>query len=97
MLLNFETHSCINTLRKLFVLEIRTLMQQSLELGFYHSGKNYFQSCISEASPFNHALSYETRGGSRIAVTSKIEYFVTAIITKRSILDVTAVLDPPLG
>ena len=44
------------------------------------------------------------RGGSRTAVTSKMERFVIivngfqplAIITKRSILDVAAVLDPPL-
>ena len=45
------------------------------------------------------------RGGSRAAATSKMKYFVTivkgwkplTIITKRSILDVTATLDPPLG
>ena len=45
-----------------------------------------------------------TRGGSRTAKTSKMEYFVIivdglqplTIITKRSILDVAAVLDPPL-
>ena len=45
-----------------------------------------------------------SRGGSRAAATSKIERFVIivngyqplTIITKRSILDVTAVLDPPL-
>ena len=44
------------------------------------------------------------RGGSRTAATSKMERFVIivngfqplTIITKRSILDVTAVLDPPL-
>ena len=44
------------------------------------------------------------RGGSRAAVTSKMERFVTivngwkplTIITKRSILDVAASLDPPL-
>ena len=45
-----------------------------------------------------------TRGGFRIAATSKMERFVIivngwmplTIITKRSILDVAAVLDPPL-
>ena len=45
------------------------------------------------------------RGGSRTAATSKIERFVIivngfqplTIITKRSILDVAAVLDPPLA
>ena len=44
------------------------------------------------------------RGGSRTAATSKMEHFVIivngfqalTIITKCSILDVTAVLDPPL-
>ena len=45
-----------------------------------------------------------TRCGSRAPATSKMEHFVTivngfqplTIITKRSILDVAAVLDPPL-
>ena len=45
------------------------------------------------------------RSGSRTAATSKIEHFVIivnsfqllTIITKRSILDVGAVLDPPLN
>ena len=45
-----------------------------------------------------------TRGGSRIAATSKMECFVIivngfqplTIITKHSTLDVAAVLDPPL-
>ena len=36
------------------------------------------------------------RGGSRTAATSKMEHFVIIVITKRSILDVAAVLDPPL-
>ena len=46
-----------------------------------------------------------TRGGSRVAATSKMERFVIivngfqplTIITKRSILDVAAALDPPLA
>ena len=46
-----------------------------------------------------------SRGGSRTAATSKMECFVITvngykpltIITKHSILDVAAVLDPPLG
>ena len=45
------------------------------------------------------------RGGSRTAATSKMEFFVIivngfqplTIIIKRSILDVAAVLDPPLS
>ena len=37
------------------------------------------------------------RGGSRTAATPKMEHFQPlTIITKRSILDVAAVLDPPL-
>ena len=47
---------------------------------------------------------YTSRGGSRVAATSKMEYFVIivngfqplTIITKHSILDVAAALDPPL-
>ena len=47
---------------------------------------------------------FERRGGSRTAATSKMERFVIivngfqplTITTKRSILDVAAVLDPPL-
>ena len=45
-----------------------------------------------------------SRGGSRAAATSKMEYFVIivegfqplTIITERSILDIAAVLDPPV-
>ena len=51
-----------------------------------------------------HKHSIIARGGSRTAATSKMERFVIivngfqplTIITKRSILDVAAVLDPPL-
>ena len=47
---------------------------------------------------------YTSRGGSRVAATSKMEYFVIivndwkplTIITKQSILDVAATQDPPL-
>ena len=50
------------------------------------------------------SLYRDLRGGSRNAATSKMERFVIivngfqplTIITKRSILDVAAVLDPPL-
>ena len=49
-------------------------------------------------------FTYILRGGSRAAATSKMKYFVIivngwkplTIITKRSILDVAAALDPPL-
>ena len=51
-----------------------------------------------------HANSNKARGGSRTAAASKMEHFVIivngwkllTIITKSSILDVAAVLDPPL-
>ena len=55
----------------------------------------------------NHciAISIGKRGGSRAAATSKMERFVVifngfqplTIITKRSTLDIVALLDPPLG
>ena len=53
---------------------------------------------------FISGLSIVTRGGSRAAATSKMERFVIiingwmplTIITKHSILDVAAALDPPL-
>ena len=52
----------------------------------------------------NKAISIVIRGRSRAAVISKMERFVIIVngfqpltmITKRSILDVAAVLDPPL-
>ena len=52
-----------------------------------------------------HQLSFSSRDGSRTAAISKMERFVIivngwkslTIITKRSILDVTAALDPPQG
>ena len=52
----------------------------------------------------NYSFGYFIRGGSRTAVTSKMEHFVIivtgwkpiTIFTKSSILDVAAVLDPPL-
>ena len=56
---------------------------------------------ISFAEVIKHV---KLRGGSRAAAISKMEHFVImvngfqplTIITKRSILDVAAVLDPPL-
>ena len=70
--------------------------------------KHYFGTVpMTGPSVFQCYLSinyYISRGGSRTAATSKIERFVIivngwktlTIITKRSILDVTALLDPPL-
>ena len=54
---------------------------------------------VSEEDQYKYDL---TRGGSRTAATSKMERFVMecwkllTILTKSSILDVTAVVDPPL-
>ena len=54
---------------------------------------------VSEEDQYKYDL---TRGGSRTAATSKMERFVMecwkplTILTKRSTLDVTVVLDPPL-
>ena len=53
---------------------------------------------------FSLELMNEVRGGSRTAATSKMKHFVImvngwktlTIITKRSILDAAAVLDPPV-
>ena len=53
---------------------------------------------------FDHFYGVFNRGGTRTAATSKMEHFVIivndwkplTIITKRFILDVAAVLDPPL-
>ena len=52
----------------------------------------------------SNKITYITRGGSRTAATSKMEHFVIivkgfqllTIIPTRSILDVAAILDPPL-
>ena len=52
----------------------------------------------------NRKRVWKVRGGSRVAAASKMECFVIivnsfqplTIITKRSILDVAAALDPPL-
>ena len=52
----------------------------------------------------NQNTTHRVRGGSRTAATSKMERFVIivngwkplTIITKRSVLDVAAALDPPL-
>ena len=61
-------------------------------------------SCMCSFLLSENVVSSEFRGGSRTAATSKMERFVIivnglkplTIITKRSILDVATVLDPPL-
>ena len=64
------------------------------------SKRRYFYS-----SKLRLIVSKGGRGGSRVSGTSKMERFVIiangwnplTIITKCSILDVAAILDPPLG
>ena len=63
----------------------------------------YINNLDYEKARGNHMVT-TCRSGSRTAATSKMELFVIiingfqplTIITKRSILDVAAVLDPPL-
>ena len=63
-----------------------------------------FSNRICKQSFFCLTMTIIIRGGSRTAATSKMECFVIivngwkplTIITKHSILDVAAVLDPPL-
>ena len=70
------------------------LFYRAPPMGFLYYSMNSVQS-------FN---SFMTRGGPKAAATSKMECFVIivngwkplTIITKRSILDVAAALDPPL-
>ena len=72
----------------------------------YFSGKLVFSSeFLSMSELKTNVYIKELRGGSRAAATSKMECFVIivnswkplTIITKHFILDVAAVLDPPLG
>ena len=59
---------------------------------------------MTEKTNNGNSIVYGARGGSRAAATSKMELFVIivngfqplTIITNGSILDVAAVLDPPL-
>ena len=66
---------------------------------------NIYQNKIQNLTSPVDEVNRNSRGGSRAAVTSKMERFVIivngwkplTIITKRSILDVAAALDPPLN
>ena len=65
---------------------------------------NFHQASILSRQANKSDVKNRSRGGSRAAATSKVERFViivngwkpVTIITKRSILDVAAILDPPL-
>ena len=63
-----------------------------LRLGFL---KVIYSGWISMTTPASFVLE-EFRGASRAAATSKMERFAIIVITKHSILDVAAALDPPL-
>ena len=75
---------------------------------YFINEKNYVMNCYIDFSRIvlGTLSNHETviRGGSRPAATTKMERFVIidngwkplTIITKSSILDVAAVLDPPL-
>ena len=58
----------------------------------YHSWNSIF--CKRKTKKY--ISNVKDRGRSRAAATSKMECFVITIITKCSILDVAAVLDPSL-
>ena len=64
-----------------------------LRLGFL---KVIYSGWISMTTPASFVLEEEFRGASRAAATSKMERFAIIVITKHSILDVAAALDPPL-
>ena len=64
-----------------------------LRLGFL---KVIYSGWISMTTPASFVLEEEFRGASRTAATSKMERFAIIVITKHSILDVAAALDPPL-
>ena len=64
-------------------------------MSFKYSSIN-FEIAFSKSLFFFRHLSVIARSGSRAAATSKMERFVIIVITKRSILDVAAGLDPPL-
>ena len=92
-----------NTLIKTVVTEWAELIFQLL-FGKY-SSQNHITWINTKVGPVKNSLIVNlTRGGSRTASTSKMEHFVIIVndwklltnMSKRSILDVAAVLDPPL-
>ena len=95
---NDITGKHMNT-RRVFYFYLVLFENQKISSTFLQKTNTF--SCYSTCE--NLAFSC-TRGGSRTAATSKMDRFVIivngwkplTIITKRSILDVAAVLDPPL-
>ena len=86
------------TLRKAIMTRsrLKNEFDKNISAKNWNSYKNQRNFCLK--------LLCQTRGGSRTTATSKMEHFVIiingfqplTIITKRSILDVAAALDPPL-
>ena len=76
---------------------------KKLKLDLTKNRYKIFTKAIETVKSYGN-VSYAIRGGSRTAVTSKMERFVMivngwkplTILTKRSILNLAAVLDPPL-
>ena len=89
-------HFCDEQNCNIFILKITGKSEQI--------SKSFLQSMIIDNGPMIIILFYCIRGGSRAAATSKMECFVKivngfqplTIITKHSILNVAAALDPPL-
>ena len=87
-------------------MSINTSIAQATCKDYSYTRKKHSENCFQDShlilkSPYLHSVS----GGSRVAATSKMGRFVIIVnglqpltlITKRSILDVAAALDPPLN
>ena len=70
----------------------------------YLESSHFNWTTMSLTQIFNNIVRFDIRGGSRAAATSKMECFVIivngfqplTIVTKHSILEVAAALDPPV-
>ena len=84
------------------LVHCRTLSNNNIQNIFFSYQIDYSWTISNVYS--RETVYYTSRGGSRVAATSKMEYFVIivngwkplTIITKHSILDVAATQDPPL-
>ena len=89
--------------KKWLMCYVKILVNLRLRTSYMISVK-ILGSNIGNYDNFLTAGAFNSRGGSRNAATSKMERFLIivngwkplTIITKRSILDIAAVLDPPL-
>ena len=91
----------------MFTLTIYFFLREWTDVCNYADDKTFHAFDLdlkSHITRLEHDATLDIRGGSRTAATSKMERFVIIvkgwklliIITKRSILAVAAVLDPPL-